>query len=146
MGTGLAPTKLLALVMKVAAGPAIAALLLTVVLGGCDVVDNVLGRSGGQTAGGFGGGAAGGGFGGGFGGQQAALPVVTAQVVRETVSSFLVATTTLSPERAIDVVASAGGEVVDVLVEEGDAVREGQLLAQLDPGDARLALAEAQAN
>ena len=127
-------------------GLALAGLLaLTVALGGCDVVNNILGRSGGQTAraaGGFGAG----GFGGGFGGQAAALPVVTADVVRETVSSFLVATTTLSAERSLDVVARAGGEVVEVLVEEGEAVREGQLLAQLDPSDARLALAEAQAH
>ncbi len=125
---------------------ALAGLLsLTVALGGCDVVNNILGRSGGQTAG-AGGGFGGGGFGGGFGGQAAALPVVTADVVRQTVSSFLVATTTLSAERSLDVVARAGGEVVEVLVEEGDAVREGQLLAQLDPSDARLALAEAQAH
>ena len=120
-------------------------LSLTVALGGCDVVNNILGRSGGQTAGAAGG-FGGGGFGGGFGGQAAALPVVTADVVRQTVSSFLVATTTLSAERSLDVVARAGGEVVEVLVEEGDAVREGQLLAQLDPSDARLALAEAQAH
>ena len=127
-------------------GLALAGLLsLAVVLGGCDVVNNILGRSGGQTAGaagGFGGGAGD----GGFGGQPAALPVVTADVVRETVSNFLVATTTLSAERALDVLARASGEVVEVLVEEGDAVREGQLLAQLDPSDARLALAEAQAH
>ena len=116
-------------------GLALAGLLsLAVVLGGCDVVNNILGRSGGQTAGaagGFGGGAGD----GGFGGQPAALPVVTADVVRETVSNFLVATTTLSAERALDVLARASGEVVEVLVEEGDAVREGQLLAQLDPSD-----------
>ena len=126
-------------------GLALAGLLsLAVVLGGCDVVNNILGR-GGQTAGaagGFGAGAAG----GGFGGQTAAVPVVTADVVRETVSNFLVATTTLSAERSLDVLARASGEVVEVLVEEGDAVREGQLLAQLDPSDARLALAEAQAH
>ena len=121
-------------------------LSLTVALGGCDVVNNILGRSGGQTAGAAGGFGGGGFGGGGFGGQAAALPVVTADVVRETVSSFLVATTTLSAERSLDVVARAGGEVVEVLVEEGDAVREGQLLAQLDPSDARLALAEAQAH
>ena len=61
-------------------------------------------------------------------------------------SNFLVATTTLSAERSLDVLARASGEVVEVLVEEGDAVREGQLLAQLDPSDARLTLAEAQAH
>ena len=117
-------------------------------LGGCGVVNGILGR-GGDPAGGSGGAAgadaAGGGF-GGFGGQTAALPVVTAEVVRRTVSSFLVATTTLTAERSIDVVARAGGPVVAVRVEEGDAVREGQVLARLDAGDARLALAEAQAH
>ena len=131
---------------RIGTGLALAGLLsLAVVLGGCDVVNNILGRSGGQTAaaaGGFGGGAGG----GGFGGQTAAVPVVTADVVRETVSNFLVATTTLSAERSLDVLARASGEVVEVLVEEGDAVRGGQLLAQLDPSDARLALAEAQAH
>ena len=131
---------------RIGTGLALAGLLsLAVVLGGCDVVNNILGRSGGQTAaaaGGFGGGAGG----GGFGGQTAALPVVTADVVRETVSNFLIATTTLSAERSLDVLARASGEVVEVLVEEGDAVRGGQLLAQLDPSDARLALAEAQAH
>ena len=131
---------------RIGAGLVLAGLLsLAVALGGCDVVNNILGRSGGRTAGAAGGFGAGG-FGGGFGGQAAALPVVTADVVRETVSSFLVATTTLSAERSLDVVARAGGEVVEVLVEEGEAVREGQLLAQLDPSDARLALAEAQAH
>ena len=128
-------------------GLALAGLLaLATAMGGCSVVNNILGRSDGQTAasapaaGGAGGGA------GGWGGQAAALPVVTAEVGRETVSSFLVATTTLTPERAIDVVARAGGAVVSVLVQEGDVVRDGQLLAQLDQDDARLALAEAQAH
>ncbi len=121
-------------------------LALATVLAGCDVVNDIAGRLGGRQdnrAAAF---AAAGGFGGGFGGDSAALPVVTAEVGRETVSSFLVATTTLTPERAIDVVARAGGAVVSVLVQEGDAVREGQLLARLDQDDARLALAEAEAH
>ena len=129
---------------RVRTGLALAGLLaLASLLAGCGVVNNILGRSGSQasgTTGGFGG------AGGGFGGQTAALPVVTADVVRETVSSFLVATTTLTAERSIDVVARAGGAVIEVLVQEGDAVRAGQLLAQLDQDDARLALAEAQAH
>lgn len=112
-------------------------------LAGCGVVSNLLGGSGDPASGS--GGAPGGGS-GGFGGQTAALPVVTAEAVRETVTSFLVATTTLTAERSIDVVARAGGQVVEVLVEEGDAVRAGQVMARLDPSDARLALAEAQAH
>ena len=79
-------------------GLAVAGVLsMAVALGGCDVVNNILGRSEGRTAG-AGAGFGGAGFGGGgFGGQAAALPVVTAEVARETVSSFLVATTTLTP-------------------------------------------------
>ena len=99
-------------------GLAVAGVLsLAVALGGCDVVNNILGRSEGQAAGAAGGFGGGGFGGGGFGGQAAALPVVTAEVARETVSSFLVATTTLSAERSLDVIARAGGQVVDVLVE-----------------------------
>ena len=108
------------------------------------MVNNILGRSDSQAGGGFGG-AAGGGF-GGVGGQATALPVVTAEVVRETVSNFLVATTTLTAERSIDVVSRAGGPVTEVLVQEGDAVRAGQLLAQLEQDAVRLSLAEAQAH
>ena len=121
----------------------LAVLAAAAALAGCGVVSNLLGGSGGPASGS--GGAPGGGV-GGFGGQTAALPVVTAEAVRETVSSFLVATTTLTAERSIDVVARAGGQVVEVLVEEGDAVRAGQVLARLDQSDARLALAEAQAH
>ena len=116
-------------------------LALATTLAGCSVVNNILGRSDGQSGASPAAGGA-----GGWGGQSAALPVVTADVARETVSSFLVATTTLTPERAIDVVARAGGAVVSVLVQEGDPVREGQLLARLDQDDARLALAEAEAH
>ena len=128
-------------------GLALAGLLaLAVVLGGCECGEQHPGpfrRPDGRRGGRFRPAVSGA---GGFGGQPAALPVVTADVVRETVSNFLVATTTLSAERALDVLARASGEVVEVLVEEGDAVREGQLLAQLDSSDARLALAEAQAH
>ena len=128
------------------AGLALAGVLtLATTLAGCDVVNNIAGRLGGRQdnrAAAFAA-MAGGGFGGG---QAAALPVVTAEVGRETVSSFLVATTTLTPDRAIDVVARTGGAVISVLAQEGDAVREGQVLARLDQEDARLALAEAEAH
>ena len=126
------------------AGLLAAASLLT----GCSLVNRILGRGDGESAATAAAVAAGAGAAGGGGnwGAQAALPVVTAEVGRETVASFLVATTTLTPDRAIDVVARAGGAVVSVLVQEGDAVREGQLLARLDQDDARLALAEAQAH
>ena len=84
-----------------------------------------------------------GGFGAG-GGVTTALPVVTVPVAIGTVSSFLVATTTLSAERAVDVSAGASGPVATVLVEEGDSVVAGDLLASIESNDALLSLREAQ--
>jgi membrane fusion protein (multidrug efflux system) len=81
---------------------------------------------------------------GGFGGGSSALPVVTETVRIGTVSNFLVATTTLSAEKALDVVSRAAGPVATVLVEEGDAVTAGELLATIEADDASLALREAQ--
>ncbi len=83
------------------------------------------------------------GFGGG-GSTITALPVVTQTVQIGTVSSFLTATTTLSAENSIDVIAGVSGPVTQVLVEEGDAVVSGQLLAAIDPTDAELSVREVQ--
>ena len=87
---------------------------------------------------------------GGFGGfgdagsPVTALPVITELVQIGTISSFLTATTTLSAENSIDVIAGVSGPVTQVLVEEGDAVVRGQLLAAIDRTDAELSLREAQ--
>lgn len=78
-------------------------------------------------------------------GQEAAgIPVEAAPVKREDISTLLLTTTTLAPERAVDVVAKTSGLVTSLLVEEGDAVRAGQILAKLDEEELIIAMREAE--
>lgn len=62
--------------------------------------------------------------------------------VRKTVS----ATGTLQPWTFVDIKSKAGGRVDQLLVEVGDAVRKGQVLARIDPADTLLAVSTAQAD
>lgn len=85
--------------------------------------------------------------------QQAAAPaadaaapaagtaVEVAVVARGPLQSLYGGTATLEAERAATLVAELPGEVLDVLVEEGDRVVAGQVLARLDGTRARLELA-----
>lgn len=77
--------------------------------------------------------------------QVPAVPVVAVEVARDTISQFLIASTTLTAERSIDIVARTSGIVTDVFVEEGDTVRAGELLVRLDQTDSLLSLSEARA-
>lgn len=52
---------------------------------------------------------------------------------------------TIRTPRSVDVRTRIPGELVEVLVRDGDRVREGQLLARIDPREYRLALDEARA-
>ncbi len=51
---------------------------------------------------------------------------------------------TIEPHMQVDVHSRTAGEVVEVLVEEGDVVKSGALLFRLDPTDAQRALRSAQ--
>ncbi len=75
----------------------------------------------------------------------AAVTVQTATVHSGTIQSRHVATTTLEAEREARVVAEVGGIVLEMLVEEGDHVRRGQVLARLDADRARLEVLRAEA-
>jgi membrane fusion protein, multidrug efflux system len=75
----------------------------------------------------------------------AAVTVQTATVHAGAIQARHAATTTLEAEREARVVAEVGGIVVEVLAEEGDRVRQGQLLARLDPDRARLEVLRAEA-
>lgn len=77
---------------------------------------------------------------------DARVPVETAAVVRAPVRASYNGTATLEPERAAEVVAKTSGVLLKLEVEEGDAVRQGQVLARLDPERPRLELARAEAN
>ncbi len=73
------------------------------------------------------------------------VPVEIAKVEVMNMRSFIAATATLEPEKQADVVARIAGEIRSIRVEEGDAVREGELLALLDGEAQEVALEEATA-
>ncbi len=114
------------------------------------------GRSGGANAQG-GGGNPGGGFGGpgggGFGGPGNRVPLVdTTTVTQGAVREQLALVGSLKPKEQVQVMARSSGKVEKVLVDVGDMVQEGQLLATLEGdeldqqvlrSEASLAVAEA---
>jgi len=69
-----------------------------------------------------------------------AAPVEVAEVRRGSITTFLVTTTTLEARNAAVLVARRQGEVRAVEAEEGDWVRQGEVLARLDDTEARLAV------
>jgi HlyD family secretion protein len=70
-----------------------------------------------------------------------AVPVSTRDIVVSASASGAI-----EPITTIEVKSKASGEIVDVLVETGDAVQPGQLLVRVDPRVPRNALTQAQAN
>lgn len=72
------------------------------------------------------------------------VPVEVTTVKRKGLDIFLITNCTLEAQKQIDIFAKISGEVKQILVEEGDAVEEGALLARLDEKEARLGLREAE--
>jgi membrane fusion protein (multidrug efflux system) len=77
-------------------------------------------------------------------GSGAGVPVQVEAVQRADISTFLLNTTTLEAEREVEVLAKVSGQVSRLLVEEGDVVRAGQALAQLDEQELLLQLRESE--
>jgi membrane fusion protein (multidrug efflux system) len=79
---------------------------------------------------------------------DAAPPVAveTVRPVRTDMAAVYSGTAPIEADQEAKVVAKVGGEVRRLLVEEGDAVRSGQVLAVLDGDKLRLEAAEAKAN
>jgi membrane fusion protein, multidrug efflux system len=75
-----------------------------------------------------------------------AVAVETARPRRSDLAAVYSGTAPIEADQEARVVAKVGGEVRRLLVEEGDAVREGQVLAVLDGDKLRLEAAEAKAN
>jgi len=69
--------------------------------------------------------------------------VAVAAVEMGAISSYVAATANLVAEDEVKVVAEAEGKVTRLLVEEGDTVRTGQTLVQIDTADAALAVDKA---
>ena len=62
----------------------------------------------------------------------AAVPVRVEPVTRRDISNYILANTTLEAFQWVDVRSRTSGQVVEILREEGDRVREGTVLARLD--------------
>lgn len=71
---------------------------------------------------------------------KAPVPVETIAVVTGPVSSYLAATANLVPETEVKVLAEWEGRVGRVLIEEGQAVAKGQVIAELVEGDSQINL------
>ena len=74
----------------------------------------------------------------------AAVPVKVEPVLRRDISDYILANTTLEAFQWVDVRSRASGQIVEVLKEEGDPVREGDVVARLQAALERVDLAERQ--
>jgi membrane fusion protein (multidrug efflux system) len=74
------------------------------------------------------------------------VPVEVAQPFRADLSATYAATATITSDNDAPVVARVSGEIVELLVEEGDFVAEGQVLARLDGQRLRLEMLSAKAS
>ncbi len=73
------------------------------------------------------------------------LPVEVSSPTRADIFATYHTTTTISSDAEAAVLARVGGEVVEILVEEGDQVYQGQILARLDGDRLRLQMLQAKA-
>tara|TARA_R110002096_G_scaffold154_25_gene962 strand:- start:977 stop:2056 length:1080 start_codon:yes stop_codon:yes gene_type:complete len=74
------------------------------------------------------------------------VPVETATPFRSDINATYAASASIESDADAPVVARVGGEVVELLVEEGDRVAAGQVLARLDGERLRLEMLAAKAN
>ncbi len=72
------------------------------------------------------------------------IPVEVAAVVHGAIDASYASTATLEAEHEAKIVAEVSGIVLDILVEEGDHVRQGQVLARLDAERSRLQVRQAE--
>jgi membrane fusion protein (multidrug efflux system) len=78
--------------------------------------------------------------------ETAAVPVETQPLKRAEMIAVYSGTAPIEAHEEAQVVAKVGGEVRQIYVEEGDAVKAGQTLARLDGDRLRLELAQTDAN
>jgi membrane fusion protein, multidrug efflux system len=74
------------------------------------------------------------------------VPVEVAAVGTGSIAAYFTGTATIGAEEETGVVAKIGGVVREILVEEGQFVKEGDVLAKLDDERSAVQLAQAQAN
>ncbi len=117
--------------------PVIILLAAALVAGGCSGDDNakqgqsMRGRAGGMM--------------GAMGGSQQAVPVEVTSPFRAELASYIFGNANVEALREVEVVARVQGLLQKMNVEEGDQVRGGRVLAELDKRELNIALAEATA-
>src|SRR5580765_2861363 len=72
------------------------------------------------------------------------LSVTTEKIARRDLEAIVTASGTIQPIRSLNVGAESPGRVVDLQVREGDVVKEGQFLLQVDPRNLQIS-ADSQA-
>ncbi len=77
---------------------------------------------------------------------EAAIPVEVAAVARDDIYAVYSGTAALEAFAEAEVVAKVGGEIREILAEEGEIVQRGEVLARLDGDRLRLELEQARAN
>ena len=83
-------------------------------------------------------------FGGPGGANRAAVPVVAADAQQGDIDVIVNGLGTVTPLRTVTVRTRVDGELVKVLFQEGQLVKEGQLLAEIDPRAFQVQLQQAQ--
>jgi membrane fusion protein, multidrug efflux system len=76
--------------------------------------------------------------------QERALSVRAHRVSRRPISTYVVSNTTLEAIRDVTVISRVNAILVELMVEEGDYVREGQILARLDDREVKNELSQAE--
>ncbi len=84
------------------------------------------------------------GCGKGAAGPQQAIPVAVAKVVKQSLPYEIDGTGTAEPLQTVAIVSQVGGLLTKVAFKEGEDVKEGQLLLQIDPRPYQAALDQAQ--
>ena len=69
----------------------------------------------------------------GWVGTDNTMKVSTEAVTKETITETVSASGKVQPETEVKIASDVSGEVVDLLVQEGDVVKKGTLLAKINP-------------
>lgn len=73
-------------------------------------------------------------------------PLETVKVERGEIRATVTASGTIQPETSVDIKANVGGEVTSLVVDVGDKVKAGDLVATIDPEDAHTSFRTASAD
>ncbi len=76
-------------------------------------------------------------FGGSSSQEVQEISVKAYRVERQPISTYILSNTTLEPIRSVTVLSQVSSDVIEILVEEGDSVRQGQVVARLDQREIR---------